>query len=220
MRILKRPAIRVLFMTAAIILPGTATAEPIAITNGYVESEIISGRSQLHFEGDGFLLTAWVEALVSTLGQLCTPCAPGTTLDLGAVNGGSRAAGSALVDGVAYPEIFFDGMTGTFSSPSFQITGAGDVTVSRDFTFSGIVSGYLLNPWVTASDPVFTKSLSGQGTATATFLYNDADIPLFWPSSLRYDFTDAAPVPEPATLVLFGTGAAIAAQRRRRAQRA
>lgn len=217
MRILARPGAHALVMAAVMTLPSTATAEPIAVTSGHVDVETISGLAHVQFAGDGFLLIAGVEALVSSLGLGCIPCAPGTTLDLGGVIGGSRAAGSAVVDGVSYSEIFFDGMTGTFSSPSFQISGAGGVTVSRDFTFSGIVSGYLINPWVSASEPVFTKSLSGQGTATATFLYNDTDIPLFWASSLRYDFTDTAPVPEPATLILFGTGAALAALRRRRA---
>jgi hypothetical protein len=201
-----------------VALPGAAQADPIRLTSGYVAAEVSTPSARMVVNGDGFALDAFVEAYQSVLSLSCTPCATGTTVSLAGSFAGSRAAGSAVVDGVSYSEIFLDGMTGTFSSPSFQISGTQNVTISRPFTFSGTVSGYLLNPFIHGlTEPAFTKTLSGHGTASATFLFNGSDTPVFFAENLRYDFSgETAPVPEPATLLLFGAGATFAALRRRR----
>lgn len=220
MRIPTRAGVLAL-VVAVTMVPRPAAADPVVITSGYLTvNEVLITNARLVLNGDGFALDAFAESFSSLLSLACLPCAPGTSVNLGGSFEGPRAAGSAFVDGVAYSSIFLDGMTGTFSSPAFQISGAQSVTISRPFTFSATISGYLLDPWVHGlTDPAFTKTLSGRGTASATFLYNDADTPLFWAEDLRYDFADAAPIPEPATLLLFGTSATIVALRRRRARR-
>jgi hypothetical protein len=219
MRITAQAGLLTLVVTVPMASPGRVGAEPISITSGHVAAEVVMGSARMVVNGDGFALDAFVEAYASDLSLACTPCAPETTVSLGGSFEGPRAAGSAFVDGVAYSEIFLDGMTGTFSSPSFEISGTQNVTIARQFTFSGTLRGYVLDPFVHGlTEPAFTKTLSGRGTASATFLFNDNDTPLFFAEDLRYDFAeDAAPVPEPATLLLFGTGATIAALRRRRA---
>src|SRR5919112_5517394 len=143
MRITTRAGLRAMVVTVTIALPGAVTAEPISITSGHVDAEVVIGSARMVVNGDGFALNAFAEAYRSVLSLACTPCPPATTVDLGGSFEGPRAAGSAFVDGVAYSEIFLDGMTGTFSSPSFEISGTQDGTMSRPFTFSGTISGYL-----------------------------------------------------------------------------
>ncbi|MGH9371793.1 MAG: PEP-CTERM sorting domain-containing protein [Vicinamibacterales bacterium] len=66
---------------------------------------------------------------------------------------------------------------------------------------------------------IFDRMLTGQGSVsvTASFLSNPNPGPaLFSVDGVRYDFSPADPVPEPATLLLFGTGLAAAVRWRRR----
>jgi hypothetical protein len=209
-----------LALLAALAWPSPAAADPIRITSGFVDAGAVDPRAQFALEGEGFSLAGFAEAFSSTLSLQCVPCAPGTTLDLGGAFHGPDAAGSGVVDGVTYSEIFLDGMTGTFSSPSFQIFGDQALTIVRNFTFTGTITGYLLDPSVHGfTEPAFTKMLTGQGTVRGEFLFNADETPLFFATNLQYEFTDAAQVPESATLLLFATGAAMAALRRRRTPR-
>jgi hypothetical protein len=128
-----------------------------------------------------------------------------------------RAAGSARVDGVDYPQIFADDIKGSFTTSSFQLTGNQTTTVRLPFTFSGDVRGYLQDPFVVGfTEPAFVKTLTGNGTASATFIFNNQEGPLFSVTDLRYDFGDSAPVPEPATFLLAGLGTAVLARKRAR----
>jgi hypothetical protein len=215
-----RHGVRALLVLSVVSLSTPAFAEPVVVTRGMVETEIQLGLARVLFEGDDFFLRAGVDGFRAPLSVECSPCAPGTTVNLGGRFNFVRAAGSAVVDGVTYSEIFVDGMTGTFTTPSVQVGGSATTTVALPFSYSGVVNGYVLDPFVHGfTEPAFTRMLTGSGTASATFFHSSAEGSLFSATDLRYDFGDAAPVPEPATLLLCGLGTSLLACRGRRRRR-
>jgi hypothetical protein len=216
-----RNAVRALIVTAIVGLSRPAAAEPVYITTGYMETQIFASLARGLFEGEGFSLRFGADAFAANVIRQCSPCTPGTWVDLGGTFNFPRSSGAAVVDGVTYPTIFLE-MTGTFTAPPIQINGTETVTRMSPFSYSGTITGFLIDPWVVGSpDPAFTRTLFGQGTASATFVYLNLqeDGPLFTGTDLRYDFSSPAAVPEPATLFLCGTGTAVLALRRRRQSR-
>jgi hypothetical protein len=146
------------------------------------------------------------------------PCLPGQTLSLVFYNLGD-SGGVASIDGetfrVSAPSedagglnILFDG---NLLVPAF--TGEPSASASAPFTFDGS----LIFPWPSGSPFRPPVSLTGSGTATLQFARPHPDLPTGWQlQSLHYEFQPAAPVPEPTTLVLVGSGVAGLILRRQR----
>jgi len=91
------------------------------------------------------------------------------------------------------------------------------------FTMQAVIRGYLVDPFVETTDPIFTRELQGSGFASVQFVgvQGDGRILHSVASPARYTFGAAAPVPEPATWLLVTAGglAWSAGRRRRRSRR-
>lgn len=209
---------------AALVLSAvTATADPIQITSGFLVWHA-GGPIDVTLGGDGFTFaggTNRTEGLFMPIEQCTLPeCGPGTTVDLLAYALGNAYSGTATLDGTTYTNV------GTLAGPSsIETRWTGALEIPGAFTGGTLFAPFLFTGRFsvdgTPTVPAQNVDLFGFGTAALTFSpYADPQFPnRFVLDSLSYTFEAAEPTPEPASLLLMGTGlCAIAAARRRRAQ--
>ncbi len=224
-------------MVALFVLPLPVWADPITLTGGSVQGAVlgISG-ARITFIGDDFMLrTSTEDFRVSFAAPWPAPglIPAGTSIDLGAVwRPGDVRGAEAIVNGVHYSDLYvrFGTSGGTFTTPSLVLTGEGTQIVTEPFSFTGFVSAFD-NPQASPGDdqPVFRATLVGQGTARAAFAWIPPEnalpggyMPVGLPDSdwdVEYVFGPAVVTPEPASVVLLGTGVLAILFARGRAQR-
>lgn len=215
-------AFRVVPIGAALLLSVTAAAaDPIQITSGSLQWSFGTTAMPVTLSGDGFTFsggTNRTEGIFQPIEQCEVPeCGPGTTVDLHAFFLGNGLPGTATINGETYTAVGSLDGTSSLGAEWF-----GSLTIPSSFTGGTLTAPFLFTgQFAYETDPMQswqTVSLFGSGTASLTFNA--------WPqfpgalqlTAASYTF-DAAPppVPEPASLLLLGTGlAGIAAARRKR----
>ena len=211
---MRKFAVQCVAVAIGIGLLGTtrASAEPVTVTGGVVTARMTNG--SFVFFGDGLWLSGAAFEYASGLWE-CSPCRAADRLNL---NLGSTASGSfdsglpGDFNGVHYDATWLAGHL-AFTAPDMTsaiLTGQRSITMP--FTFSGELLNFdSFASRAAGRSPVFIAKLTGSGFATARFTGPVADPngALFFADSITYEFRPAAPspTPEPASLLLLGTGA-------------
>lgn len=210
-----------LLVLPLLLFSSEALGDTLTVTSGQVTFQ--GGTSLVNFSFNGTTTSGSSVQLQGTtsssssISPIHGTFMAGTSVNLTSLLFSDTGFGTATIDGVTTNRIFFGGTT-SFNAGSVFLPLTPDtstITLTAPFTYSGIIAG-VAGPNQDAP-PLFSYTMIGNGTVTATFVY------VYFPegpgsySVVGLQYNTTAPVPEPTTMLLLGTGmAGVAAKFRKR----
>lgn len=189
-------------------------AETVRVTSGSIVVTGLTELGSVNVSGtDGFSLVARLspdEGRVDpfTSCGIIPECFPGDLLSVGAFMGTSSFSGTATLNGVTYTEI--SGLDDP--TPAWELTGMATIPGFGDFSPTTLLAPFTISSGLFSLPGGTSVPMAGRGTASVLLIpgLEDPSIPRGWlVDRVEYTFEgSAAPVPEPTTLLLVGSGLA------------